>query len=181
MSSNFSFQDLLVISAVASLVTIVTILCWGLCARYCGRCRRTVAHSSTAAQVTSTPVRYIEDSMEMAAFTPISISGPLVQSPILAPPVQAQGVRKSGRKTKKPDFYTSCPHITDLQWLFVYFCNSSYLILVDQTSQIDGSYVFTLFSKYAPLARHFVVCRWTHSRVLSISAVLASYVGIGRF
>ena len=181
MSPNFSLQDLLVISAVASLVTIVTILCWGLCARYCGRCRRTVAHSSTAAQVTSTPVRFIEDSMEMAAFTPISISGPLVQSPILAPPVQAQGVRKSGRKTKKPDFYTSCPHITDLQWLFVYFCNSLYLISVDQTSQIDGSYVFTLFSKYAPLARHFVVCRWTHSRVLSISAVLASYVGIGRF
>ena len=179
MSPNFSFQDLLIISTVASLVTIVTILCWGLCARFVGRCRRSAP--STAPQIASTPVRVLEDSFELKTFTPISISGPLLASPVVTPPVETQERRKSGRVTKRPDYYSSCPHITDLQWLFVYFCNSSYLILVDQTSQIDGSYVFTLFSKYAPLARHFVVCRWTHSRVLSISAVLASYVGIGRF
>ena len=98
MSSNFSSQDLLVISAVSSFVTIVTILVWGFCARNIGRCRRSVA---SAPQVASTPVRDLADSMEMAAFTPISIPGPLM-SPIAALPAQAQERRKSGRVTKKP-------------------------------------------------------------------------------
>ena len=120
MSSNFSFQDLLVISAVASLVTIVTILCWGFCARNIGRCRRVVAPSTTLAHATSTPVRNIDNSLELATLTPISIAGPLVQSPILPLPAQAQDRRKSGRKTKKPDYFTSCPNISDVQWLFLF-------------------------------------------------------------
>ena len=124
MSSNFSFQDLLVISAVSSLVTIVTILCWGFCARFVGRCRRSA--SSTAPQTASTPVRVLEDSFELQTFTPISISGPLLASPVATPPVQAQERRKSGRVTKRPDYYSSCPDVSRYWWLFifviVYFC-----------------------------------------------------------
>ena len=120
LMSNFSFQDLLVISAVSSLVTIFTILCWGFCARNVGRCRRSVASSSTAPQVASTPVRDLADSMEMAAFTPISIPGPLMSSPIAAPPAQAQERRKSGRLTKRPDYYSSCPDVSRYWLLFIF-------------------------------------------------------------
>ena len=114
MSSNFLFQDLLVISAVSSFVTIFTILWWGFCARNVGRCRRSVAVSLSASQVASTPVRDLADSMELAAFTPVSIPGPLL-SPIAALPAPAQERRKSGRITKKPDYFSSCPDVSSVQ------------------------------------------------------------------
>ena len=92
LMSNFSFQDLLVISAVSSFVTIFTILWWGFCARNVGRCRRSVAVSLSASQVASTPVRDLADSMEMAAFTPISI----------------------------PDYFFSCPDVSSFQCLCLF-------------------------------------------------------------
>ena len=157
LMSNFSFQDLLVISAVSSLVTIFTILCWGFCARNVGRCRRSVASSSTAPQVASTPVRDLADSMEMAAFTPISIPGPLMSSPIAAPPAQAQERRKSGRVTKKTDYYSSCPDVSSFQWL----CLFLYLFIFDfGWSDLTNWWFICLFISFSnmPLWQDNCVC-----------------------
>ena len=104
----------MIVSAVASLVTIGTLLLWATVVKLC--CRPTV-HVSSAAAAVSTPTRNLNDDVELATLSPIStISGPLLNSPLLAPPALVQDARqKSGRLTKKPDFYGSCPDISTCQ------------------------------------------------------------------
>ena len=102
--------------------------------------------------MTSTPVRNIEDSLELATLTPVSISGPLLQSPVLAPPAQAQERRKSGRFLRGRISSPAAQMSADSDDCS-YFCIFSFLILVDQTSKIGGSYVFYFILKNALLAR----------------------------
>ena len=114
LSIFFLLQDIVIVSAVASLVTIGTLLLWATVVKLCSR---PTVHVSSPAAAVSTPTRTLTDDVELATLSPIStISGPLLVSPLLAPPALVQDERrKSGRLTKRPDFYGSCPDVTTSQ------------------------------------------------------------------